>query len=344
MKHKVDLYEIKYTTDYLGKEIIASGIVLIPRTDEPISTLAYQHGTITSNAQAPSQLEKSSMELRMYEAVAATGIMIVVPDFIGFGASSDIMHPYFVEEPTASAVVDNIYAAKNLAKELGVTLNSNLYLAGYSQGGYATMAAHKFIEEKGIKGFELQASFPSSGGYNVKSIQKYFFDMEVCPEPYYMAYVALAYHNSLGLRSDLSCYFNEPYASAIPKYFDGEYSSREINDMLNDTLEILVNNEYLKGYAEDLRFQAMDKAFEDNSLVDWAPQVDMYMYHGEADLTVPFQNSLDTYNQLIENGASESVVNLIPLPNATHTSGIFPYVEMFIGKITNLEGLDALKQ
>lgn len=338
LKYDVDFYRVEYATDYKGSTITASGIIMMPDTEEPISLMSYQHGTIAANRQAPSQLANSDYELILYQGIAAAGFVVIVPDYIGFGSSVEIMHPYYVEDLTSSAIIDNIYGAINLADELERNLTNRLYLAGYSQGGYATVATHKYIEEKGIKGLQLEASFASSGGYDVKGMQEYFFEQKVYHEPFYLAYVAQAYQVTLDVDSDLTSYFNEPYASAIPGFFDGTLSGSQINAQLNDTLSVLINPDYLSS-PNDTRFASINEAFVQNSLVDWSPAVSLYLYHGDADITVPYQNSIDTYNQWIKNGASESVVTFTSLPGGTHRSGFFPYLEAFITELIELEKL-----
>ena len=73
-----------------------------------------------------------------------------------------------------------------------------------------------------------------------------------------------------------------------------------------------------------------------NSLIDWAPTIKMFMYHGDADTTVPYQSSVDTYNKLIANGASQSILQFITLPGATHSTGVKPYIEDALPKIMSI--------
>ena len=339
LKYDVHFYKIEYLTHYKGEDITASGIVMVPDTHEPVSVLSYQHGTIVSNSEAPSQLKTSDYELIIYQGIASAGLMVLVPDYIGFGSSAHIMHPYYVERLTASAIIDHLYGAKNLADKIDLNLDGYLYLAGYSQGGYATMAAQKYMEENSFDAFDLKASFVSSGGYDIPGMQHYFFEQTVYHQPFFLAYVAHAYHETLDLSTDLSTYFNEPYATAIPGYFDGSLPGKTINDLLNDSLHVLVNNEYLHSEANDPRFSAMNEAFSQNSLLDWTPDKRLYLYHGDADITVPYQNSVDTYHQLIANGASESVVSLTTLSDDDHGTGYFSFLEEFIGELIAMEKL-----
>jgi hypothetical protein len=154
LTYDVDLYKVTYRTMYKNEEITASGLVILPKTTTTVGMVSFQHGTITAQSEAPTNLPLNNSQLILYAALGSAGFIGVVPDFIGFGESSDIFHPYYVEEVTASAVIDNLKAAKELAAKNNVKFNQKLLLAGYSQGGYATMATHKSIEENGLSGFD----------------------------------------------------------------------------------------------------------------------------------------------------------------------------------------------
>ncbi len=326
MQIPVIRYDMEYKTVYKGDTIVASAVVLVPNTDKAVGTISFQHGTIAADEEAPTNLISGNYQIIFTSALASTGFLVVLPDYIGFGASSEQMHPYYVEEPTATAVMNAIYAARELSTAEGFSVSEDLYLAGYSQGGYATMATHKYYEENDIPFYDLKASFPSSGGYDIKSFQEYYFGLETYDQPFFMAYVAQAYKETYDWSESLSLYFNEPYASAIPSLFDGNSSGGEINDQLNDTVSVFVNQNFLSN-PEGSDYDHINAAFEENSLIDWTPQIRMFMYHGDADITVPYQNSVSVYNQLIANGASESVVTFTTLEGGTHNTGVGPYIE-----------------
>lgn len=337
LKYDVDIYKITYKTKYKEQDITASALVTLPKTTEPVGMLSFQHGTIAANSQAPTSLALSSTELILYSAMASPGLISVVPDFIGFGASKNVMHPYYVESLTASAIIDALKAARELAANNKVSFNGKLFLAGYSQGGYATMATHKEIETNGLSGFELVASFPSSGGYDVKAMQEYFFSLDTYDQPFFLAFVAQAYKTSFDWSQPLTDFFNEPYASRIPGLFDTSKSGDQINAQLTTNIKTLVSADILANINTSAKYKYIVDAFNENSLVDWTPKVKMFMYHGDADITVPYQNSVITYQKLIANGASNSTVTFTTLPGKTHYTGVVPYIEQFVPKMLELD-------
>lgn len=337
IQYNVDMYKVEYTTMYGDEEVTASGLVFLPLEKENPAVVSFQHGTIASEAEAPTNLGIQDLQLLLYAGLAGTGVVTVVPDFIGFGASGDIMHPYYVEQPSADAVLDNIRAAAELAEQNEISVSNRLYLAGYSQGGYVTMAAHKSIEENGFEFFELQASFPASGGYDIPGVRDFFFEQEVYQQPFFLAYVAESYRTYYEEDEDfLSLLFQDPYATQIPTFFNGSLSGSEINSFLTDTISDLVNPGYLSNTGSQ-EFAAVNDKMEENSMVDWIPSIRMQMFHGDADVTVPYRNSVAVYETFIQNGASEDVVTFTSIPGAGHASGVFPYIESMIEEITMME-------
>ena len=133
----------------------------------------------------------------------------------------------------------------------------------------------------------------------------------------------------------MSDFFKEPYASRIPSLFDGQKGAGEINAQLITNITNLIQENVLDNINTDPNYDYLLDAFHENSLTDWTPNVKIFMYHGQSDTTVPYQNSVDTYNKLLANGASVSVISLTPL-EGTHSSAIQPYIADFIPKLLAL--------
>lgn len=337
MKYDVDIYRVTYKTPYKNNEIIASGIVVLPRTTDEVGMLCFNHGTIASNSEAPTQLGISNQQWFLFAAMASPGFIAVIPDFIGFGASVDIFHPYYDESLTATAIYDNMVAAAELARQNDVRFNKKLFISGYSQGGYATMAAHKYVEQNPSGDFNLIASFPASGGYDVKAMQEYFFGLETYDQPFFLAYVALAYKNTYDWSEGMDVFFNEPYAGRIPNLFNNVNTGSQINAQLNNNIAEFVKADFLNNIDTDNKYKFIVDAFNDNSLTDWTPTKPIYMYHGTADVTVPYENSVITYEKLLARGTPASLLSFIPLEGATHFTGPFPYIQDFVNKVLDMK-------
>ncbi|MBV20287.1 MAG: hypothetical protein CL870_04215 [Cytophagia bacterium] len=323
LDYGISLYTITYNTTYKGKNIKASGLVAFPDTDKGMPILNFNHGTTSLHADAPTE---DLIQYSFFSNAASAGYIVVIPDFLGFGISDDIVHPYYRADITGQTIVDMIRATKELAKIEGYNFNGDVFLSGYSEGGFATMSTHHNMENNNYNGLNLIASAPASGGYDITGMLDYFLSKDTYHVPYYIAYVAIGYKTSYDWDLPLSAMFNDPYASLIPSYFNGKYSGYEINSVLTDDLSLLLTSNFRNNTYSDPDLKVIVDAFEENSLDNWIPKNKMLMYHGTDDITVPYQNSVDTYNNFISLGADKSKIEFIQLQGENHSSGSLPYI------------------
>ena len=72
-----------------------------------------------------------------------------MPDYIGMGESPGL-HPYChgASEATTIDMIRAVREAESLDMIPGMTAdNGEMFVTGYSQGGHAAMATHKYVEE-----------------------------------------------------------------------------------------------------------------------------------------------------------------------------------------------------
>ncbi|WP_422361623.1 alpha/beta hydrolase family protein [Reichenbachiella sp.] len=332
LQYDITIYKIEYLTTYLGTEITASGLIGVPNTEEEVPTLSFQHGTIAAHADAPTESDEGTF----YASFASLGYISLIPDFIGFGSSSDFLHPYYHAESTAECIIDMVRAAEEFIAEKNLNSNGKLFLAGYSEGGYATMVTHKRIEEKYENEFNLVASAPASGGYDLVGMKDYFIELESYSQPFYLAYLALSYTDVYEWPTLLSDLFNEPYASTISELFDGSKSGSQINASLTTDIKQLLTEDF-RTNSNDSKYDLLNQTLETNSPISWQPKHPIFMYHCSADITVPYQNSQNTYNHLIDAGADESKVTFTTIDGATHNTGVAPFVIDFLSVFSDLK-------
>ncbi|MFT6855573.1 MAG: pimeloyl-ACP methyl ester carboxylesterase [Cyclobacteriaceae bacterium] len=331
MLYDVSLYRINYTTTYQGSEIIASGLVILPISDDSLSVgvMSFQHGTIFSQAEAPTNTPLSDPYLILYAAAATTGVVMVVPDYIGYGASEDITHPYFIAEPTSTAVLDNIKAGREFAELNGLKFNGELFLAGYSQGGFATMATHMAIEaQDGFLDYNLNTSYPAAGSYIVDNSVSISAE-DVFP-PHFTTLRIYSYlaHYDLGLV--IADFIQEPYAGKIPTLLDGSLTSAEILPSLNYNAGEYFTSEFL---LEDSKFDGYLEAQMSNDVSNWVPKARMIMYHSNEDNTVSVNASKTAYDKFKNAGATE--ITLITGDDGDHLVAVIPFVEVLFNDLVD---------
>ncbi len=334
LRFNSDVYRITYKTLYKGNVVTASGIVCIPRREEAMDLLSFQHGTIVAHEDAPSvAVTVGDTSIAEFQYFSCLGMVLIFPDQIGFGSSTQFFHPYYVDEPSASAIIDMIAAARELVLEKERLLSGKLYLAGYSQGGYLTLSAHREMQFQGAPfGFNHTASYAASGGYLIKNVQEYFFSKTNYHQPFYLPYVTMAYRDFYDWDQPLTLYFQEPYASMLPDLFDGTNSGGDINSSLTTVMADLLNPDFLNGIDDMPEYQHVVDAMEANSIVDFNPTTFLVLYHGDQDSTVPYQSSVDAMAKFNSLGAGNSV-SFVTLSGKSHETGVIPFVEDFLRRM-----------
>ena len=140
LKYDIKAYKIIYkTTNTDGTEIQASGALIIPNTTDAVAMISQQHGTIRTDAQAPSNYGTGSEAYSIASIFGSNGYIIACPDYIGYGISKNIEHPYEHRESLAQASLDMIRASsefinkekRNWSKKLSHrrTLKDGLFLS-----------------------------------------------------------------------------------------------------------------------------------------------------------------------------------------------------------------------
>lgn len=318
IKYDVTIYKITYNTTFLDEPVIASGLICLPKdAKEALPIFSLQHGTVFSDNEIPSKASYSYSEFSM---LASTGYVVAMPDYIGYGSSRNIFHPYYDKKHSALAVIDLIRAAKELMNGKKLKYNEQLFLSGYSEGGYVTLAAHYYIEKDSTFGLNVTASAPGAGGYDLPGILKSsVVESKEYPAPAYLAFVLMAYNKTYNWNRPLKDFFSSPYADSLPKYMDGNHYGYSINNKLTERLDKLFNPVFfkeLKGQGEI----ELKKKLQENSLLDWKPKAPIRFYHGTMDEIIPYETSETTYNHFKKQGGK---VELIPIDGATHGSAYF---------------------
>jgi pimeloyl-ACP methyl ester carboxylesterase len=324
--YSVQVFSMNYKTHYKGEEITASGLICIPLADARFPVISFQNGTNTYHGNAPTA-NPLNYNYLLLEAMASNGYIILIPDYIGFGASSDQVHPYYQKATTTATVIDMMHACSELVQDkkvLAKTADRN-YLMGYSQGGWATLAVLEELEKGDHPDISITAASCGAGAYNLMAMSNYVLALDTFPGPVYLPYFVYSEQIFGALTDPLDKYFNEPYAGRIPGLFDGTHTNTEVNENLNDTISRLLTADMIQNFASGSQFQELRNALTDNSVSSWPVEARLRFYHGTDDINVPPVQSQMIYDDFIASGADPSRVSLLPLEGMTHETGVIPW-------------------
>ena len=303
--YDVELYKVTYTTNDINEKLdTASGLMVLPtefrnpfNPEIKVPTIIFHHGTVNSPSQVPSNLDGG---FELVVAFASKGYYSLGPDYIGNGTSRGF-HPYVHADSEASASIDMLKASVELAEEVGLNLNSKLFLSGYSQGGHASMATHKELElNSGVHGYEVTAAAHLSGPYSIGEVMlnKILSD-DVYLFASYIPNTILSYQEVYGnLYNDLSEVFKAEYIPPIQKFRDGDITLGELNNALLALLGLpnaIPKKMFIEEVLDSVRSNPnhpLNIALKDNNVYNFPPKAPTRMFYCMADDQVPYQNSL----------------------------------------------------
>jgi len=318
-------YKIPYTTtDEEGNSVKVSGLMVIP-TGVPeevqqagFSVVSDSHGTIFANSEAPTVIAGATSAPDGAPVILSSiyAFVTLQADYIGFGDSLGHYHPFILKKSLANTTVDFIKAAREFASNNGIKLNDQLFVTGYSEGGYAAMAALEKIENEG----ELQVSMaaPMAGPYIVDGLAAEILKRPELSVPSFMADVGYAYAKAYG--HEVNEVINEPYASKLPTLFDGSKTRLEIDPELTKKTtgtDGLFVESFVNGFFTGNWFTL---AAYENNVYQWAPQVPTRLIHCRGDDVIPIQISVATENAMNASGATS--VTLVAVEDLLQSKGL----------------------
>ncbi len=282
--YSVASYRLVYRTlDGQGRELSASGLISVPVKPAGAASpiISYQHGTIFSDGEAPSNHAKGDEAAVI---MASLGYIVVASDYVGFGTAKGTEHPYLLAKPSAASVLDLLAAARVWRRTNQVVDNGQLFLVGYSEGGYVTMAAHRAMQTEQTADLPgLVLSVPGGGPYNVNATLDELLRRVRADYPVLGALInpGLLRHLGSSVRNEVR---RALLRLLIPDDSDVTYQSAFIDDYLADDVA------------------AIDR---DSNVHDWQPQVPVYLYHGRDDQTVPYASAVSTVQAMVARGAQQ---------------------------------------
>jgi hypothetical protein len=348
-QYDIDVYQVIYKTPYKHPDSLvnASGIVVVPKnTICPSALGCYAHGTFSSRLQVPSY-QGPERPIGLFFA-GLGGVVTAMPDELGLGDSdsSIIIHPYINAFHSGHASVNLMRAARQLANILSIQLNGEILLTGYSQGGYTTMATHKLIQENYSSEFNVIASAPMSGPYDLKrTMVDVMLSTDPFPAPSYLPYLLLGYHSVYPSLQQMfptpSDIFKSPYDSIIPPlFYSKNYSTGYIDQYCNAVPRNMIKDSLVNAFTNDT-LHPLRLILAENDLLGWAPQAPVKIAYCTGDQQVSYLNAIRADSAWKANGAP--AVQAQNFGNLDHGPCVEPALTstalFLLGKISNCTGI-----
>ncbi|MDD2337193.1 MAG: lipase family protein [Geobacteraceae bacterium] len=337
----IEMQKVIYqSTGADGKIHSMTGLLILPKAiiggKPSVPILMYQHGTEVYRPFSPSQYlthrnkPTDYPEVMVAAAIAATGYAVALVDYEGMGDNTDIQ-PHVNGAVLAQQVIDLLKSSRTIIAGTNspCTWNSQLFLMGFSEGGYVTMAATRELQLNHAAEFTVTASAPLSGPHDLSGVMRgvILSDNEF-KSPYFVPMILASYNYAYGGQT---AFFSpdyamlQPYNTSIPPLFNGNFQSDTISEAMGMTFSPV----HLIVPKSTLTQQFIDQLTSDASPVvallkqndsyrllvqpysAWVPTVPMRMIHHKLDDLVPYENSQVAYDAFITAGASTTTVQLV---------------------------------
>ena len=297
------------SVDSWGRPLTLSGAVYYPQNRPLKGIIVSSHYTVGADFEVPSNT------CFMDAWLATKDYAIVMPDYMGYGASADSVHPYMQADLTAHHILDMALAVRTFFAARNITiLNPDIILIGYSQGAHASVHAMRMLEnpqmypEYADSKLHISRCCVGGGPYYISS----FFQR--CVNNNYIGIPCSVPLLVLGMNVgqtgddvfDPAFYFSP---RTLENYRDWIVSKRYTVDQLNNIIGTGRLDKILTDEACDLSHPETARFY--NTLLrhdvprDFVPKAPLLIFHSTGDDVVPIYNARRLQQQLAENKAAD---------------------------------------
>lgn len=287
--------------DQHGNALILSGKLCIPDGQKPKGIILLPHFTISANEEAPSN--KLTGEAKYFK----DQYVLVMPDYIGYGVTSERVHPYLHGELTARNCVDMLLYAQPIldSMALGIPLDS-IYIVGYSQGGAVALWTLKLIEQEYAGKIYVKKCFVGSAPSDVATTYDDAISRNYTSVPAVIPMLVMgtseAYNLHLQPEDFLSPammriynkYIKEKNQRMIPLYF--RMPNHKVSYWMTTSGMDKTQPQTKRLYEGLLRSSLVHYDINNNAADSicptWTPQTPLFVFHSKNDDLVTFQNAL----------------------------------------------------
>jgi pimeloyl-ACP methyl ester carboxylesterase len=321
VRNAIDLYKMNYTLAAPdGKRVPLSGLLALPHGLVSTRLVSFQHGTTTTRNAVPSKPDGTGIAAAI--VFAGNGYALVVPDYPGLGDSPG-RHPYYVADAIGPAIVAMIEAAQ----QLKTMPKAPVFLSGFSEGAWASLAAVRILQSEGapVLGAALVA-----GAYDLRHVSLSASMKAQSPaHSLYLAYAAWGQSEYYG--HPLDTVLTPAYARLVAHLFEGA-TPQEILGALPADPRQLFGQPFLDAYDHDGSHWFLD-TLAANSLVDLMPHSPLRLYYGSADREVSPEESLNAARMMTQRGANASARNVGPVGHDASMLQAAPLILAWLGEL-----------
>jgi pimeloyl-ACP methyl ester carboxylesterase len=315
-RNAVKLYRVTYPSvipERGNRPTVTTGLLAVPDlpgTSFPM--VSYQHGTVYGKQEVPSFIAQSPETALMVAQFAGQGYIVVGADYFGLGLSTE-PEGYMVKASQQQATADLLAASRGVLEAMKLS-SPKLFLAGWSQGGFVTMALLEKLEADGIA---VNAAATASAPVDVYVALSGFLDF---PRPLDATWVmslfilsAFSYENYYGLPGLARALIADEYYEVTRK----AYAREEFNvaDIPTDITKLIRPAYFDPQYFANSAYGRIALA---TNAYRWVIKTPVRNYYGETDevISTGLGQLAQTYQRAM--GAGNMQVEAISTGKTSH--------------------------
>ncbi|WP_246520077.1 alpha/beta hydrolase family protein [Ancylobacter lacus] len=314
-RNAVRLYRVTYTSvvpERDNRPIVATGLLAVPDTGATsFPMVSYQHGTVYRKQQVPSFPDQSPETQLMIAQFAGQGYVLIGADYFGMGGSNE-PQGFMVKGSHQQATYDMLLASRAVLEQMKIATPS-LAIAGWSQGGFVTMAMLEKLESTGVTVRTATASAPLDVFAALNGFLQFPRTIDAGWVNSLFILSAFSYEEYYGLPGMAASMFAGEYYDTLRKAYENE--PIDVSTIPSD-LHKLIRPAYF-----DPQFFAMSaygRIIAQTQAYRWVIKSPVRNYYGEADevITPGVGQIAQTYQRAM--GAGNMTVEAISTGKTNH--------------------------
>ena len=287
-KKAIELAGTYSSVDTEGNPITLSGKLILPADGKFKRYILVSHYTIAANEEAPSQT------FSLEGILVNLGYALIIPDYLGYGVTAHMVHPYLVLETTATNVLDMYFQVLPFMQKAGLAPeHDDIYLMGYSQGGAVTMGVQHMIETRYAEQIKIRRVFAGGGPYDVKATYDNFIETNYASYPCAVPLMTQGVVKGNHLELDLAKILQPRIYENLDEWIN---SKKYTTGQLNELIDTHVTDELMTPIGMDrtsYEISELYKALTLNSILSysWTPKAPVFIFHSIDDDIVPYVNA-----------------------------------------------------
>jgi len=337
-------YQLVYRVQLPNRqEVNASAIVVVPSKmgvgeqsltelsemkRASFATVIDNHSTIIDKDNAPSiAVRNYNIPRSALLFSAMNGFITLIPDYVGYGSSAKLTHPYFIKNFPYKNSLALLRAYKSFckAKHININLKKGLFMVGYSEGGYISLATLDALNKKSYK---VSLTIAGAAPYFLDTMALNSLKSSDKNHTLFIAYTIYSYakyYKDINLNKII----NSKYLSKFSAIFDSNLTKEQIKNSLPTKLygeSGLLKEDFIQNFETSKLYQHL----KENSLKDINPKDSIKLFHCKHDTLIPYKISQQMQANLENKGATSTLhnveINLYNQKTNHQECGIYTYV------------------